>query len=177
MNSDINLLFGEKIISSQKKRAKTIRIFAGVFVAIVGVLSIAIFMMARSQDFSSLKKEQDSLLHNIRLLSKKQATLLLVEERVRNITDILIKREDYYRIINIILGKVPTNVLIESLDVDKKEFSLKVSSTSLSFVDELINNLRDISIKSEIPITVLTLDSLVVDTKTGNYSVSISADF
>ncbi len=141
---------------------------------IIALFSVIVFFLNNQFSPIEIKNQEDAVLQNLSSLSKKQAKLFIVNNRIGNITTILNSRMDYYKILSLILGKIPTELSIDRIEVDKKKISLTVSSGSLIPVNTLINNLIDM-VRAKQTITSLVLNSLTLSAKTGRYSISLDA--
>ncbi|MEK7450645.1 MAG: hypothetical protein AAB662_01755 [Patescibacteria group bacterium] len=175
MTNDINLLVGKDAnYLRQKKILSLARLMAFVSLGIVVLLSVIAFFLNSQFSPTLIKSQEDAVLQSLSKLSKKQAKLFIVNNRITNIATILNKRVDYYKILSLILDKIPTNVSIDKIEVDKKQISLTISSNSLIPIDALINNFVDM-VKNKKLINSLTLNSLTLNAKTSQYSISLSA--
>lgn len=175
MINDINLLVGKDAnYLRQKKLLSLVRIIAFTSLGIVAILSVIVFFLNSQFSLASVKSQEDAVLQNLSSFSKKQAKLFIVNNRITNIATILNRRADYYKILSLILDRVPTDVSINRIEIDKKKISLTVSSNSLSPINILINNFVDMVRKKE-TITSLVLNSLTLNAKTGRYSISLDA--
>ncbi|MDO8620797.1 MAG: hypothetical protein Q7R31_00720 [Candidatus Levybacteria bacterium] len=175
MINDINLLVGKDAnYLRQKKLLSLVRLMAFASLGIVALLSVIAFFLNSQFSPTEVKKEEDVILQNLSTLSKKQAKLFIINNRIQNITTILNSRVDYYKILNFIIGKIPAEVSIDRIEVDKKKISLTISSNSLIPINTLINNFVDMVRKKE-TITSLTLNSLTLSVKTSKYSISLDA--
>lgn len=175
MINDINLLVGKDAnYLRQKKLLSLARIIAFTTLGIVAVLSVIVFFLNSQFSLASVKSQEDAVLQNLSSFSKKQAKLFIVNNRITNIATILNRRADYYKILSLILNRVPAEVSINRIEIDKKKISLTVSSNSLSPINILINNFVDMVRKKE-TITSLVLNSLTLNAKTGRYSISLDA--
>lgn len=175
MINDINLLVGKDAnYLRQKKLLSLARIIAFTALGIVAILSVIVFFLNSQFSLTSVKSQEDAVLQNLSSFSKKQAKLFIVNNRITNIAAILNRRVDYYKILNLILDRVPAEVSINRIEIDKKKISLTVSSNSLSPINILINNFVDMVRKKE-TITSLVLNSLTLNAKTGRYAISLDA--
>lgn len=175
MTNDINLLVSKDAnYLRQKKTLSLVRLVAFAFLGIVTLLSVIAFFLNSQFSPALIKNQEDTVLQSLSALNKKQAKLFVVNNRVTNIATILNKRVDYYIILNNTLDKIPTNVSIDRIEVDKKQISLTISSNSLIPIDTLINNFVDM-VKNKKLINSLTLNSLTLNAKTSQYSISLNA--
>lgn len=175
--NNINLLSQRNSeLLRQEKKIRKARIIAVGFLAFVAVTSIAAFFLNRSFSLSLAKKEEDRILQERVLLSKKEAKLVLVNDRLKSITDILNTRTQYGKTITGVLRKIPEGISIERLEIGKENLNLTFSSTSLFSVNIIINNLLDMARRKEV-IENLTLESVNLNDKTGVYTATVKAGF
>lgn len=177
MNSDINLLSNvDTGLQRQKKWEKVLRILSFLSLIFVGLSSIIVFLLSQQFSLSSITKEQQLVLQKISNLRKKEAKLLVINNRLRGIFDILNKRLDYSKTTNSILQKVPSEVMIEKLAIDNNKVFLTASSDSLLSINNLIDSLIDMAKKKE-TITFIVLNSLSLSEKTSRYLINLEAAF
>lgn len=174
MNDSINLLVKkDKNILNEQKKLKVFRIISVGSLVVLVLTSLSTFLLNQQLLHSSLEKEKDAVLSEMLPFREKEAKINVVNNRIQNISKVLNKRVDIYKIINTILGKVPDGMFVDSLDLSENKVSIKISSSSLISVDSLFNNLIDMAKRKEI-IKDLTLDSLNVSELEGSYKVSIN---
>ncbi len=175
MTNDINLLVSKDAnYLRQKKILSLARLVAFTSLGIVTLLSVIAFFLNSQFSPTLIKSQEDTVMQSLSKQSKKQAKLFVVNNRITNITTVLNKRVDYYKILSLILDKIPTNVSIDRIEVGKKQISLTISSNSLIPIDTLINNFVDM-VRNKKLINSLTLNSLALNAKTSQYSISLSA--
>ena len=173
MNNDINLISTQDISIGKKKRVKIIRGIAISLLAFTAFVSILTFFLNSQVSLASIKKDQDFVLRSMSFLSSKRAKLDLVNDRVKNISEILSKRQNYLNTIRTILDKLPNGTSPTSLGVESDNILLTISSNSLSSVNKFLNDLIDLSIQGHI-LKNMTIESLTIS-KDGGYSLSIKA--
>ena len=176
MSNDINLLVKkDKKLLKEQSKIKAFRLIAVGFLAVLLLISALVFLLNQqlSNTYIEIEKNRESVLTEMKPFREKEAKLNVINNRIENISKVLEKRVDVYKIINTILGQTPEGILVEVLEFTEKKISLKISSGSLSPVDGLINNLVDMAKRKEI-IKSLTLESLDVSSLTGSYNISIS---
>ena len=184
MSKDINLLVvRDKEKDKSKKGLKAVRITAVFSLIAVAVFSLILYYLNQKIYPQDLKNEYDSLLSNISTLHNREAKLAIINNRIENISEILgnrdkgksaSKREDYSNIISKFSDKIPDELKIESLKIDKKTIILSLSASSLKVIDEFINGI--ITLGAEKVISVLILDSLTANQESGTYSLSMTAN-
>lgn len=176
MNRDINLI-QESGAGSQKQAGvvKKLQTIATVFTLSVGFLSVALFLLNRQLSPTSIRAQQASVLSNITLLAPKQAKILVLSLRLNDISTILQRRTKYDQILGAIFQNSPTSLSINSLSLSKGLVNLTVSANSLLSINQFIDNLTDMTIKKQF-IKTLTIDSLVLNSRTGGYLLSLKLD-
>ena len=176
MNTNINLLLrkDEETLKRQRK-IKKLNLLAVSFLIAIGALSLLIFLLIQIINPSSVKKEQDETLRKISAYQTQQAKLLILENRVNNISEILNKRKDLSKVIQTILTKTPDRVFIESLEADGKSVIMTAQSSSLSSIGDFINNLTDMVRKKDL-IDALTINALIFDEARNSYQISLTAN-
>ncbi len=176
MSSDINLLSNiNPDLLKRKKGLRIVRMVSALSLAFVAIASIIIFILNSTAPLFSIKKEQDLTLQKISLLKDRQAKIAIINNRILGITEIIKKRSSYYKVINTILERIPNEISIQSLRVDKKTLALTLTSNSLQPIQDFINNLISMAKKKEL-INTITLDSLTLSEKNSSYFVSIKAN-
>ncbi|MCL5019480.1 MAG: hypothetical protein M1426_03240 [Patescibacteria group bacterium] len=173
MNNDINLISNKDAASlNAKKRLKQIRIIAIASLVVVALLSIIIFIINSQTSLSGIKKDQNSTIQSISYLNKKSAKLAIINNRLKDISDIMEKRKNYTNTINTLLQLMPPGVSTTTLELSKKDVVLIVHSNSLLSIDKFLNSIIDLSSKKQV-ISSVTIESLIINPKTGSYSLSL----
>ena len=107
MNNDINLISNkDATLLKGKKRLKQIRIIAVISLVIVALISVIIFIINSQTSLSSIKKDENSTIQSISYLNKKAAKLAIVNNRLKDISDILKKRKNYTSAISTLLQQI-----------------------------------------------------------------------
>lgn len=169
---DINLATGAKILSEGPYRI--LRLFAFLSLFIVAFTSIVAFFATSQISISSIKKDQNAALYSLSFLRDKEAKVLFLNDRLKNIESILKQRKNYLGTISLILRQ-GDNIFPTTLSVDKDKVELTVSSNSLLSINNFLDNLIASSSKHRIKIKDLTIESLTLNRQTSNYSLSIKA--
>lgn len=176
MNTNVNFVLPkDEAFLKEQKRGKIINVIAIAFPILVGVVSLIIFLITQAINPVSIKEQQEKTIGELSRLQDKKIKLLIINDRLDNIDELLKKRKDFTEKINILLSKMPNEVLLQNLQIDNTKLLLIVSSASLGAIDELINNLIDMAAKREI-ISSLSLDSLTFDENGNNYLVSLKSE-
>lgn len=170
MNSDINLIKKETRVSA--KRLRVFRFLAVVIALFVALSSITLFVFTRQNSLDSVKAEQNSILQSISLLNQKAAKINFLNDRLRNIEAIMAERKNYIQTVNFILDEMPSNVQIASLTLDKENILLTASSSSLSAINEFLNNTIKFTDERHL-LKDLTIENL--SAQGGEYSLTLKA--
>lgn len=175
MSDSINLLRTEVKGDSRRLRTTNIlRIISLIFLGFVGLISIILFILNSRISVSSVKTEEATVLQNISLQKEKASKYYSLNDRVKGIGEILKNRKNYSSNLNVLIAQVPDGSAISSLEIDKGNIALTVNSSSLLPLNKFLNNMIDLSINKH-QIKNMTIESLSIDVKTGNYSLSIKA--
>jgi hypothetical protein len=173
MNNDINLISNkDTAFLKSKNRLKQTRTIAIISLVIIALVSIVVFIINSQTSLTGIKNDENSTLQNISYLNKKAAKLAIINNRLKDISDILGKRKNYTNTINTLLQLMPPGLSTSTLELDKKDVALAVNSNSLLLIDKFLNSIIDLSAKKQV-IGSVTIESLVVNPKTGNYSLSV----
>lgn len=177
MNDKINLLKGNKTKHFEQERIKKIlRLLSVVFLSIVVIVSTVFFLLISGSSVESLRKEEQAAISKIKQSEEKAGKLLFTGNRVKDIADIVGKRTTFDGIITSVTDIVPSGTQIDSLSLDKKNFSMTVRSSSLSSINTLLMGIDEISTNKKM-FTKVTLEGLTVDKKSGNFIMSILGNF
>ena len=173
MTNNINLVSNENAASvKEKNRLKIVRAVAAVSLALVALISVFIFLANSQISLSSIKKDENSTIQSISFLNKKTAKLAIINNRLKDITTIMQKRKNYRSIIAKFMEIAPSGVYILTLEIDKSDVLIVVNSNSLLLLDKFLNNVNELSIKKQY-LSGLTIESLTVNAKQGNYALTL----
>lgn len=175
MNDSINLAKAESSGDLRKrKKILILRTISFIFVGFVGIVSIILFILYARISVSSVKREQAKVTQSIALQKDKLAKFNLLNDRLRGINKILMERKNYTNILNSLLGLIPTGASPSVLNINKDGISITITSSSLLPLNKFIDNTVDLTSKKSL-IREMVIESLVIDSKTGIYSLSIKA--
>lgn len=174
MKSNINLLSSSQIeMVRQGRGAQVLRILAIAAVSFISISSIVIFFVIKNLSPSEVKKQEEVVLKNISQLSSKEEKLLLVTQKLKDVRKIMASRPKYDEILAVLVGTVPDDVAIGTLEIDSEKINLSVSSKSLSSINTLIDSLLNM-VREDKTIKSVTIENVSVDVKTGNYSMTVT---
>jgi len=175
MSNYINLIQNkDEEVTKEKKKIKILNFIAISFLTIIVLCAVIIFIISTQFSLSSIKRDQNAAIFGISQLKSKAGKLLIVNDRIKGITEILNKRKDYSIVSNSLLGLIPQGVVVKAFSLDKDSVKISVSSSSLSSINTFLNALVSFSSQKKI-IRNLVMEGIIVNTKTGQYTLSIGA--
>lgn len=176
MNNDINLVSNKNSqIESELRILYILRFTAVAMLITVALVSISIFVISVQIPLAELRREEDATIAQISQMHKKLATYYLIKDRINNINTLISTRKDYTKTIKPLLAKLSNDLEIDDLDVENNKIILTVSGSSLVGINNIINDLVDLSSKMQY-IQNLKIDSLNLNSTQGDYAVTFKAD-
>jgi type II secretory pathway pseudopilin PulG len=145
-----------------------------VMFAVVGI-ALLVFIINLTLPINSIKSEESATLSNISRMHKKLAQYYLVEDRINHLSNIISQREKLSDVTKALLTEVPSDLSINSMQVDSKSISLIVSGGSLISMNNFIDNIVVLNNKNTL-IANVVIQQLSLDVKNNQYSVSIQAN-
>ncbi len=177
MNNKINLLKGSKTKRFQQEKILKILKFGSIgFLSLVVIASLALFVLNTRSPIDLLKNQEKTAISNISTLQERAGKLLFTENRVKDISGIVDKRTVFDGTITQITQIIPSEILVQSVSLDKKIFSLTITSPSLSSINTLVEGIETLA-QDQKTFSKITLEGLTIDPKTGDYIVSILGNF
>lgn len=175
MNESINLVRAQgKDDFRRHRKIFILRLISFIFVGFVGLVSVILFVIYTRTSISDIKKDQAKVAQGILFQKEKLAKFNLLNDRLRGINQVFKTRKDYTSTLNSLLEQVPTGASATALGISKDGVTLTITSNSLLPINRFLNNTVDLSAKKNL-IRELVIESLTIDTKSGNYSLSIKA--
>ena len=174
MNNNINLILSKEGQSlKKKKKIKLLNTIALGLLLVVAVSSVVLFLLNTLNPLSSIKKDQLATINNITFLNERSGKLVIVNDRLKNISEINNKRKKFSSTLDYLIGQLG-NLKINFLELDNKSISFSVSSKPLLEENQFLQKLIEKSSKKEM-MKDLIIDSLTVNEKTGLYILSLRA--
>jgi len=174
MNNNINLILSKEGQSlKKKKKIKLLNTIALGLLLVVAAVSVVLFLLNTLNPLSSIKKDQLATINNITFLNERSGKLVIVNDRLKNISEINNKRKKFSSTIDYLISQMG-NLKINFLELDNKSISFSVSSNSLLEENQFLQKLIEKSSKKEM-IKDLMIDSLTVNEKTGLYLLTLRA--
>jgi hypothetical protein len=176
MSNSINLVSPKnEQLDKEQKRLRIARIIAFVGMALVVVIAVLVFVVNLTLPISSIKQNEQTTLNNIAALHKKLTQYSLVVDRVNHLTNIIAQRKNIPDITDTLSAVVPSDLTINSMQVDSKKVTLIVSGTSLVSMNKFIDDVIMLGEQKKV-ISNISMQQLSLDVKSGSYSVSVQAD-
>lgn len=144
MNKGINLLHLNNKTASKTllNRLKLLRMIATTSLFIVSVSSVILFLSIALSPLPKLKQQELAAKNTLAYYNEQIIKMKLLQDRVQSINSILSKRTLYDKQIELIQSKIPHELNLESLTIEKNKVSVTVSSNSLSVIDTFMSNLK-----------------------------------
>lgn len=173
--SDINLLKKNTGGSKEVKILKILRTTSIISLFIVCVSSISLFIINSTQPVNDLKKEEVSLTAELSSYKQKMGKFMLINNRIKNISDIISHRSNFEKTIDLVSKQAPQEVQINNYSIDSKKINLSAASTSVLATNTFFDNLVKL-VKDKNKLKRVTLNNLSVDGKSGDYSFSLNIE-
>ncbi len=178
MNNGINLLSykNKTEAKTDSQRYKKLRIVAVVMLFAVSTFSVMIFILIAVSPLPELNKQYKFASFTLSNSISDIVRLGLVNDRADTIKKIIDGRSQYDKIVESLQKKLPSGVGFETLEIDKADVNIELSSTSLLEIDQFINELSkndDPSIK----FSQITLSKLSFESEKGVFLVNVTATF
>lgn len=177
MQKEINLLPHRNLgILQQERTIMLVRIIAIFSVVIIISSGIGLFFLGKTYSLDNMASQQQNIQSRLNLLSGKATKELQLVDRMKRIEKIFGDRSSLLNQINTVQQQVPQGVDIDTLTVTKEDVSMSVSSNSLTQLRTLLNSLTQMVSEKKV-FKKLTIQNVVLDQKTGIYSVGVEGTF
>ncbi len=176
MSEGINLVSSkDNKLEKQLFRLKILRVLAIISLVTIASVSVVVFIVNFTLPLESVKKDKQTTLSDISFLHKKLVKYYLINDRVKNISDLISKRKDYSKSSSVVLGKVTQDLTVDSLEVEENMINISVSGVSLIPMNQLIDDTIKLSDEGK-SIKNLTIQSLVLNARSQRYTLTLQAD-
>jgi hypothetical protein len=176
MSGSINLVSPKnEQLEKEQNRLKIARISAFVIMLCVAGIAVLVFVINLTLPLNAIKHNEDITLSNISTLQKKLTQYSLVEDRVNHVSNIIGQRQKLPDVVGVLVNTVPSDLSVNSIQVDSKNISLDISGSSLTSMNELIDNIIMLSQQQKM-IKNVVMQQLSLDVKSSRYSISIQAN-
>lgn len=176
MSNNINLIKGRNTKKfREEKNIRFFRIISVLSLIVVGSISAGLFFLHTNIPIALIEKEEADQKKSLDQLRETATKLLITQNRIKDITSIIDKRELLDTVLGDLAQSIPGNTRVTSLNLDGKNFSLTVNSSSLSSLDKVITGLVEMAETKKI-FTKITFEGLSIEPKQGDYIVSLSGN-
>lgn len=176
MNKSINLVSNRnEQVERELLILKIVRVVSVSLLITISVIAISAFILSTQISLSRIKEEENATLSQISALHDKLTTYSLTKDRLTNIARILSTRRDYGKHINAILEKVPQELSLEAISIEKEIITINVSGKSLIPINKLIDDISLLGKEKKL-LNNVKLQSLSLDVKSGKYFVLMKGE-
>lgn len=176
--NEINLVgVGPKKYDEKKLRA--VRIIAVISLFLTGALSVGFFLLNTKFSVAEIKSQQTQVISQISSYNERFAKISIVNGRINEIRQIREQNTDHTQFIETTLSMVPQGVSVNNFEIEEKDVSLSIVSTSLLPMSDFINELLDFSesnSKENPTVSKVTIESLSANDKTGDFFMTIKME-
>lgn len=175
MNNNINLLEKRKTRMAilRFSKLRLLRTIAVSMLFLVSTVSVIIFILISLSPLPQLKRQEQQAILTLSQFRDDMVKISLINERTDVIEDLLSKRRSFDTTLEALQNKLPSEVNVETLSINKNTLSVSVSSKSLALLDTFINNILS-AVQAKIDFSKVTLTSLSSDNQTKSYLLSLT---
>ncbi len=143
MKNSINLLDYKNKIHPKQDHVKHrhLRLIAISLLFLVSSLSMIFFILITLSPLPQLRKQEKIASFNLTQSHPDIIKLALIKERTDKIQELINKRPYYDKTLKTIQEKIPRGVTIDSVEIDKNNFSVTFLSNSLLQIDSFLNEM------------------------------------
>lgn len=174
MNENINFLRNKRSSVKKNPVERILRICAIGTLFFVAFTAIVMFILRTQSRLSALEQEENQLQKNLSLIRDRTVKYLLVQDRVKSISQVLKTRLSINSIVEKIMTQIPKDVTLTALSIDKKKVIINLSSSSLASLNTYTNRISDTENTATIFRSVV-MDNLTYDGKS-RYTMQIDAE-
>lgn len=176
MNDDINLL------RQKEKAARTLdskyvifaRIIAVLALLIVAFSAILLFALRLLSPLEKLKAEEESITKQLLAMSGKRLKLVVIKERLQEISDIIKRRPEFDKKIELLETHISSSVVLSNLRIDNTKIQFTASSPSLQSIEEFFDALIKTTTNPQKKVYKrVSYDSLSLSSTSNTYTVNI----
>lgn len=176
MNKSINLVSNKnEQLERELLILKIVRVVAVSLLITISVVAVSAFIFSTQISISKIKEEENTTLSQISALHDRLTTYYLTKDRINNIAGIISTRRDYGKHIDAILAKVPQDLSLEGIDVEKDIISVSMSGNSLVTINKFIDDITALGKEKKVLSNVI-LESLSLNVKNGEYTVMVKGE-
>ena len=173
MHEDINLLSSLKQRKKGGRSTSRLRNLAVGLLLFVTAVSMTIFFLIISSPLSSLIKERDSEISDLKKYNRQLEFLANTRDRLSHASKIISERKRFDNAFVLVQGVLPNEASIIEYDFSTSSVSFTISALSLGPLEIFLHDLGGIIEKGQ-QFRSLTLSSLVFDESIDSYELTVS---
>jgi Tfp pilus assembly protein PilN len=174
MNENINFLRNKKSQVKKNQAEIILRVCAIGTLFLVAFAAVGMFVLRTQSKLSALEQEENQLQKNLSLIQDRTIKFILVQDRIKSISQTLKTRSSISPVVEKIMTQIPKDVILTDLSIDKKKVIINISSSSLASLNIYTNTLSKTE-NASILFRSVVMDSLTFDGKS-RYSMQINAE-
>src|SRR3989344_3077697 len=176
--NEINLV-GTGPKKYNEKKLRLARIASVIALFLTAISSVGLFLLNTRFSVASIKEGQTQIINQISSYDERIVKLSIINSRVLEIEQIREQNIDYTKFIQTILDMAPTEVTVNSFEIEEKKATISISSPSLLSMSDFINELlkfADKNSKENPTISKATIESLSANDRTGNFFMTVNLE-
>lgn len=176
MNNGINLLQTKGRGADVNSKVLLGYRIASVTLLCIVLLSGVVFLVLKVlSPLPILKSEERDLRRRMTSLARTQTKVDIVQNRLLYISKIIKGRPKYDEIVDTIDTEIPSGATLQDLELDKKSVYVTIASSSLLDINTAYEKLISLTGRDN-RFKRLLLDDLSIDTRLGQYLLTLRAD-
>lgn len=174
MNTEINLAIKRKKTSSliSTKKVKKLRLFALIFLFVVGGLSAALFAIIAASPLPALREQEQEAAATLSGQQAKFGKYLLIKSQLTSIQALLDSRPNLSPAIDTFISLVPSNITVIGVAITEETLGFGVTSKSLDAISLLFSTIEEKVQQKQLPSTIV-VSPIAYSGADGSYSFTI----
>jgi type II secretory pathway component PulL len=172
---DINLLYQNVVVKQTNKTLLTTWIIAGCIVGLFVVSMVGVYAITFTLNatIANLNNQQDQLISSLLPYKNRFYSLQLIDDRLRGIAKIINNRQNYDKIMGVLLSAAPVTVSFPNFTISKKTVTLSATAPTLSDLNTYLANLQSLVSHKKI-IRSVNQDGLTADNNQGQFKMDLT---
>lgn len=177
MQNEINLLKTDKKV--REKKSSFFKLCLSILtVVVLFTAAELVYTVYLKNNLSRIVTAQSAALNQIVSVDGTRVKFQTLKERLQTIGKILPQREIFKRRLEIVTGNIPSGVAVNSFDIDKNTYEVRVNSSNLSDINSFLEKgLTTIAEQKIEPVAKITVGSVGVSKSPDGYATSASITF
>jgi Tfp pilus assembly protein PilN len=176
MSNDINLFqhTSSSITQNLSKEIRWIRIVALLFLFIVPTGAVLLFLFIFFSPQTALQQQESEMLTKVSTLGKKVSAVSFINDRILNSKQFISKRSIYGKALGEITLQLPTEVVLNTLNIQNNNVSISVSSSSLTALQTYQTSLLTVPKSTQI-LQKIAFQTITFIPGSANYQMALTA--